>query len=84
MRYTFIAFLKVDGQANVTFHIKAGTRNIALVESWKEFFDEGSNWKYITTSFKVPSKLEQVDLVIINKGPGTAYIDDVGIIPDLK
>ena len=82
-KYRFMAFLKTDGEAEVRFTIKAGEQVLAQVESSELSFEEGSNWKFIHCTFQPGGGQEKVRLEILNHGPGTAYVDDAGILPDL-
>jgi hypothetical protein len=79
--YSFMAFLKTRGEAEVTFTLKTGKQVLAAVGSAKVDYEGESNWKYIHIRFKTGTAQDELDLEIVNQGPGTAYIDDAGIIP---
>jgi hypothetical protein len=79
--YKLGTYVKTKDKAEVRIQITQKGKVIAEISTKDIRYSENSNWKFVQLDFKLKKDTKDLQLQILKLDGGTAYVDNVGILP---
>jgi len=79
--YILAAYVRLDGAKEVELGVRGAKGTVATAGASSVKLLKGQAWRHVRVPFETGPGETSATVYILKKGPGTAYVDDTGLVP---